>query len=104
MNAAELHRELVELARAAGFELRRVSGRAGVDTDVATTSGVCRVRDAIWVILSAEDTLEERNDALAHALRAYASELLESCYLPPAVRARLSAEPDRPSLVRPDTG
>ena len=52
MNPEELHRELIELARVAGFEVRQASGRAGADRDLPIASGVCRVHGSVWVILA----------------------------------------------------
>ncbi len=89
MNPEELHRELIELARVAGFEVRQASGRAGADRDLPIASGVCRVRGSVWVVLAATDSLEERSATLADALTTHASELLETRYLPPALREKL---------------
>ena len=89
MNPEELHRELVELARSAGFEVRGASGRVGADRDLPIASGVCRVRGTIWVVLAATDSLAERSVVLADALKTHASELLETRYLPPALRQML---------------
>jgi hypothetical protein len=89
LNPEELHRELIELARVAGFEVRQASGRAGADRDLPIASGVCRVRGSVWVVLAATDSLAERSVVLADALRAHASELLETRYLPPALREKL---------------
>lgn len=89
MNPEELHRELIELARSAGFEVRRASGRTGADRDLPIASGVCRVRGTIWVVLAATDSLAERSLVLADALKTHASEWLETRYLPPALRQML---------------
>ena len=89
MSPEQIHEELLALARSAGFDVRRSSGRLGQDADLPIASGVCRVRGAIWVILSAAESLEERSDVLAGALKLHAGSLLEDRYLPPAVRARL---------------
>ncbi len=89
MTPIDLHKALLELAGAAGFEVRRTSGRAGEDRDLPIASGVCRVRDRVWVVLATGDSLEERSEVLVQALQAHASELLESRYLAPALRERL---------------
>ncbi len=89
MSPEELHRELIELARSVGFEVRQASGRAGADRDLPIASGVCRVHGSVWVVLAATDSLAERGDVLAEALTTHASELLESRYLPPALREKL---------------
>jgi hypothetical protein len=85
----QIHEELLALARLAGFDVRRSSGQVGRDSDLPVASGVCRVRGAIWVVLSAAESLEERSDVLVEALTEHASSLLEDSYLPPALRARL---------------
>jgi hypothetical protein len=41
------------------------------------------------VVLAATDSLAERSEVLADALKTHASELLESHYLPPALRQML---------------
>ncbi len=89
MNPEELHRELIELARVAGFEVRQASGRAGADRDLPIASGVCRVRGSVWVVLAATDSLAERSVVLVDALTEHASELLETRYLAPALREKL---------------
>ncbi len=89
MTPQQIHDELLTLARDAGFDVRRSSGKIGRDSDLPVASGVCRVRGSIWVILSQAESLEERSDVLIEALTVHASSLLEDRYLPPAVRARL---------------
>jgi hypothetical protein len=89
LNPEELHRELIELARAVGFEVRQASGCAGADRDLPIASGVCQVNGSVWVILAATDSLAERSEVLTGALTAYASERLETRYLPPALREKL---------------
>ena len=94
MDPGELLVRLSELARAAGLEVREVRGTTA-DTEAAASSGVCRVRDAIWVVLSRADTVEARIDVLASALAQHARPFVEGRYLAPAVRAclRLDADP-----------
>ena len=89
MTPEEIHVALMELANDAGFEVRRASGRARADVDLPIASGVCRVRGAVWVVLAANDSLEERTAVLVAALKSHAAALLESRYLPPALRNRL---------------
>lgn len=86
MEPSQLLEHLIDLAGEAGIEVR-ATGAA----DAGIASGVCRVRDAVWVVLSAADPADEQIAVLARALVAHASEFLESRYLPPAVRARLEA-------------
>lgn len=96
MEPDALLRELCELAREAGLEVRALGGKSGGEGEPAASSGVCRVRGEVWVVLSAADSLERRIAVVATALREFAAEWLETRYLPPALRARLAA-PDEPS-------
>ena len=91
MDAGELLSSLVELAREAGIEVRRVRAHAGGEGDAPAVSGVCRLGEAVWVMLADSDPLDDRITALAHALQREAPAWLEGRYLPPAVRERLSA-------------
>jgi hypothetical protein len=50
---------------------------------------VCRLRGELQVVLIDTDPLAERLAVLAGALRDQAPDLLESRYVPPAVRAWL---------------
>jgi hypothetical protein len=86
MSPEALHEELVELARAAGFEVRRASGGSAFDRDLPISSGVCRVRDTVWVVLTPGEPFSEQNAVLASALREHAASLLETRYLAPALR------------------
>jgi len=88
----EILEVLFELADDAGFELH-VSGRdARTDAlgDGAMPSGICRVRGALWVILSSEEPVHAQIELLCAALRQHAAEMLEERHLPPAVRQRLA--------------
>lgn len=93
MSPAELLAALLELAREAGLEVRRVSA------EEAQTSGVCRLRQRIWVLLSNADPVEERVGVLAGALRDHASDACEARYLPPAVRAVLERGVEADEIV-----
>jgi hypothetical protein len=94
MHPTELLDQLTDLARAAGLEVREIRGAAEAG-DLPNSSGTCRVRGKIWVLLAASDSLDERIDVLGRALATHAREFLESRYLPPAVRERLGAAFDR---------
>ena len=94
MHPTELLDLLTDLARAAGFEVREIRGAAG-EGDLPTSSGACRVKGRIWVLLAASDSPDERIDVLGRALATHARAFLESRYLPPAVRERLGADFDR---------
>ncbi len=89
MEPADLMQALVELADEAGLEVRVASAGSRGDPDLPTASGVCRVREATWVVLSQSDSVEVQLDVLAGALKSHAGALLEERYLPPAVRQRL---------------
>ena len=89
MHAEDLLDQLSDLARAAGLEVRKI-GRAG-EGERETPSGTCRVKGAVWVLLSPADSLDERIDVLAAALARHASDFLEGRYLPPAIRERVAA-------------
>jgi hypothetical protein len=89
VDSAELLRQLVELAEAAGFEVRSLRGPASGEGPAAAASGVCRVRGATWVLLDPADPVEDRIAVLVEALKRHAAEFLEDRYLPPALRERL---------------
>ena len=85
MSPAELLEALVALARDVGLEVGVASG-----ADDAT-SGVCRLRGQIWVLLARCDPPERCVAVLAGALRDHAAAECEARYLPPAVRSALEA-------------
>ena len=87
MNDADVLGELVGLAESAGLRVQSVP-RAR-ETDSPVSSGVVRIRGTVRVVLVASDPVAELIAVLAAALRAHASEFLESRHLPPALRARL---------------
>ena len=90
MSPAELLEALIVLCRDAGLEVRRVRGSAEAASELTARSGVCRVRGALWLVLTDADGVEERIGAAADALRAHAPDFVEGRYLPPAVRQRLA--------------
>jgi hypothetical protein len=55
------------------------------------TSGICRLRDRVFVILARDDPAERRVEVLAGALRTHRGEACESRWLPPSLRALLEA-------------
>jgi len=83
---AALLRELVDLAHDAGLEVRPGGRTAGGEGDVALSSGVCRLRGRVWVVLAAGDSLEDQIEVMSGALRSHAAAFLEGRWLPPAVR------------------
>jgi hypothetical protein len=90
VETAEILSELIGFARDAGLEVRRVGRSSLADLEVPAVSGTCRVRGAVWVVLASADPLDLQIDVLSEALRTHAGDLLESRYLPPAVRERIS--------------
>jgi hypothetical protein len=87
MTSEEVLGFLADLAREAGLRVQPVSTpREG---DPVSHSGVCRVRDRVFVVLVRSDSLEDQIEALASGLRDHCASALEGRYLPPAVRARL---------------
>lgn len=89
MQDSEILELLLELARDAGLVVRIGSGHAGGPDETPLASGVCRVRDEIWVVLSVHEPVVGQIEVLADALKKHAGTLLEERFLPPAVRAWL---------------
>ena len=89
MTPAELLGCLLDLAREAGLEVRALPARGVAEADLPARSGVCRVRGRLLVLLSAADSVEDRIDALVHALRSAGPDALEGRWIPPAVRERI---------------
>jgi len=83
----ELLEALLALAGESGLQVRTV-GATG-SGEAPPTSGTCRVRDEVWVVLSRADPIEAQSAALVAALRRHAAEFLERRYLPPALRERI---------------
>ena len=83
---------LLELAREAGVEVRPIGSIASSDSLAPPASGVCRVRGAVWVLLSRQETPDLHTDVLARALREHAEPMLAERFLTPAVRARIFPE------------
>jgi hypothetical protein len=92
VEAVELAQHLVDLAEAAGFEVRSLRGSASGGDGETASSGVCRVRDSIWVLLDVTDPVEDHITVLVSALETHAPAFLENRYLPPAVRQRIRGD------------
>ncbi len=92
MELSELLERLTALAGEVGLRVREVK-TGGEEGDPPVASGECRVRGESWVLLAAADSLEQRVEVLARALKNHAGARLEGRYLPPAVRARISGDP-----------
>ena len=91
MEPAELLAALLELARDAGIRVRALGAGSGAEAALPASSGVCRVRGELWVLLADSDPVARRVDVLAGALCDCAPDLVERHYLPPAVRECLEA-------------
>jgi hypothetical protein len=83
---AQLLAALLELARDAGLRVRGLGTGPTGDAAPPASSGVCRVRGELWVMLADADPVARRVEVLAGALCDYAPDLVERHYLPPAVR------------------
>ncbi len=81
---------LLELAKTADLEVRFLRRSQAVDLD-APTSGACRVRGHVWILLSTADPVDVHIEVLAEALRTHAAPLIETRYLAPAIRERLGS-------------
>ena len=68
MEDAEILEVLLELARDAGLVVRIGSGTTGSD-ETPLASGVCRVRDEVWVVLSVHEPAVGQIRVLAGALK-----------------------------------
>jgi len=86
MEPSEIMTILLDLAAAAGLEVRNVGAGGREPGEPSPASGVVRVRDAFWVMLATEDPVAIQLRVLAGALRDHAPELIEGRFLPPAVR------------------
>jgi len=95
MEAAALLEQLVDLARAAGIEVREIGTGGAGEGDANPGSGICRVKGRVWVLLAPNDSESQRIDVIARALATHARAFLDSRYLTPAVRALLGSEIDQ---------
>lgn len=91
MDAPQLLEALLDLAGDVGLSVRSIGSAPGGDAPATPSSGVCRVRGDVWVLLADSDPVERRVEVLARALRTCAPDALEGRFLPPAVRACLDA-------------
>ncbi len=91
MEKTEILEALLELVRDAGLEIRSVGAGANREWggELPPASAVCRVKDAVWVVLSAADPPEAQISVLAQALSEHAGDWLESRFIPPAIRELL---------------
>jgi len=103
MEPEEVLNQLMDLATEAGLEVRLAgavggAGGSGPDGEPPLESGVCRLRDRVWVVLSRQETPARLIPVLAGALKSYHLEWLDARYLPPAVREAIERAPGRDSL------
>jgi hypothetical protein len=83
---------LLDLAHEVGLEVRAV-GRSGLEAgEVPPGSAVCRVKGAVWVMLSSVDPVAVQLEVLASALRENAADLIADRHLAPALRELLDPE------------
>jgi hypothetical protein len=91
MEPSQLLETLLELADSVGLAVQRVGRQPAFEGLSPSSSGTCKVRGKVRVLLADSDPLEARISVLARALREDAGEALEERFLPPAVRACLEA-------------
>ncbi len=92
MRLSEVLEALLELAEEVNLEVRVLRGDRPQDTEFAPTSACCRVKGKVWVMLSPNDPVELHVRVLGEALKNEAPALLESRFLPPAVRSWIEGE------------
>ena len=92
METPELLEALIALAESFGLAVQRVGRQPAFDGLSPSSSGTCRLRGEVRVLLADSDPPEVRIEVLARALREAAGPALEERFLPPAVRACLDAE------------
>jgi len=85
---SEILEVLLELATEAGMRVKAAGRDAGGES-LPLSSGVCRVRGELWVVLSNVEPPGAQIRVLAAAIRTHAAALVEERHLPPAVRAWL---------------
>ena len=86
MQLSDVLEALLELAEEAHLEVRILKGDRALDTDFPPTSACCRVKGEFWVMLSVNDPVELQLEALGEGLKSEAATLLETRFLPPAIR------------------
>jgi len=92
MEDAEILERLLELASEAGFRVQ-IAGRGAVGmNDLPLSSGICRVKGVLWIVLSGQEPTRVQIDVIGRALREHASDMLEERHLPPVLRLRLDPE------------
>ena len=99
MEAVEILESLLGLAEEVGLEVRILRGQNNAEPEFSPTSACCRVKGNVWVVLSPNDPVDLHIEVLAAGLKSQAGAVLESRYLPPAVRKALDGEIDPGSII-----
>jgi hypothetical protein len=89
MTAREILADLIALAESAGLVVQPVPRGHAIEGGPPVASAACRVGSEWRIVLVASDTLDERIEVVAAALRAQRSDWLESRHVPPALRRHL---------------
>jgi hypothetical protein len=91
MEERALLEALLELAEETALPVQRLGRQPIFEGLSPSSSGVCRVRGELRVLLSDSDPVSARVAVLARALRRHRGEALESRFLAPALRECLDA-------------
>lgn len=95
---------LLALAERAGLELRVLSGRAAVEEGAPRESACGRLGERVWVLIVPDDPPAHQAAVLAQALGRHRAAFLETCFVPPALRAFIEAATGAPAASRPAPG
>jgi len=93
MDDDAIFEQMLALADEVGLEVRVGGGRPTGEDGPPLQSGVCRLRDRVWVVLSSGDAPSVRMRVLAGALKSHCGEALEGRYLPPQLRSLIEEAP-----------
>lgn len=94
MTPEALLEALLELANEIGLEVRAIGSAPAPGSETPPSSGVCRVRGKLWVVLSTADPLAQQIEAIGRGVLAQAGPELEDRFLPPALRECLAGLED----------
>ncbi len=89
MTQVEILEDMVALAEGAGLPVQYVPRGRGLEGGPPVVSAVCRLGGEWRIVLVASDSVDERIEVVAAALREHRSEWLESRHVAPALRRRL---------------
>jgi hypothetical protein len=78
---------LLELAQRADLELRILTPRAATEEGAPRQSSAGRVGARVWILLVPDDPPAHQAATIAQALGRHRAEFLETCFIPPALRA-----------------